>query len=46
MEPQEKVTASGLRYTDLQEGTGDEARAGRTVEVHYTGLCRKERLAH
>jgi FKBP-type peptidyl-prolyl cis-trans isomerase FkpA len=37
MEPQEKVTASGLKYTDLQEGTGDEASAGKTVEVHYTG---------
>lgn len=37
MEPQEKVTASGLKYTDLQEGTGDEAQAGKTVEVHYTG---------
>jgi FKBP-type peptidyl-prolyl cis-trans isomerase FkpA len=37
MEPQEKVTASGLRYTDLQEGEGEEALAGRTVEVHYTG---------
>ena len=35
--PQEKVTASGLKYTDLQEGTGDEARAGQTVSVHYTG---------
>jgi len=37
METQEKVTASGLKYTDLQEGTGDEARTGKTVEVHYTG---------
>jgi FKBP-type peptidyl-prolyl cis-trans isomerase len=37
MEPQEKTTASGLKYTDLQEGTGDEARAGKNVEVHYTG---------
>src|SRR5512134_3665344 len=37
MEPQEKTTTSGLKYTDLQEGTCDEARAGKTVEVHYTG---------
>ena len=33
----ENVTASGLKYTDLQVGQGDEARAGKTVEVHYTG---------
>ena len=37
METKETVTASGLKYEDLQEGTGDEARAGKTVEVHYTG---------
>ena len=37
METQENVTASGLKYTDLQEGTGDEALKGKTVEVHYTG---------
>lgn len=33
----ENTTASGLKYTDLQVGQGDEARAGKTVEVHYTG---------
>lgn len=35
----EKVitTKSGLKYVDLKEGTGDEAKAGQTVEVHYTG---------
>jgi FKBP-type peptidyl-prolyl cis-trans isomerase len=32
-----KTTASGLRYQDLAVGTGAEAVAGRTVEVHYTG---------
>jgi len=37
MDQQETVTASGLKYVDLQEGTGDEARTGKTVEVHYTG---------
>ena len=31
------TTASGLRYQDLTVGTGAEATAGRTVEVHYTG---------
>lgn len=30
-------TRSGLRYQDLQIGTGTEARAGSTVAVHYTG---------
>ena len=35
----EKVitTKSGLKYVELKEGTGDEARAGQTVEVNYTG---------
>ena len=30
-------TASGLEYEDVQEGTGDEAKAGQTVSVHYVG---------
>jgi FKBP-type peptidyl-prolyl cis-trans isomerase FkpA len=33
----ESTTASGLKFTDLQTGEGDEAKAGKTVEVHYTG---------
>jgi FKBP-type peptidyl-prolyl cis-trans isomerase FkpA len=33
----EIVTPSGLKYTDLQVGTGAEARSGNTVQVHYTG---------
>ena len=35
----EKVitTKSGLRYVEVKEGAGDVARAGDTVEVHYTG---------
>src|SRR5216683_5102069 len=35
----EKVitTKSGLKYVELKEGTGDEAKADQTVEVHYTG---------
>ncbi|MCS6976467.1 MAG: FKBP-type peptidyl-prolyl cis-trans isomerase [Gemmatales bacterium] len=36
---EEKVitTPSGLKYVDLKEGTGPEAKKGDTVEVHYTG---------
>jgi FKBP-type peptidyl-prolyl cis-trans isomerase len=33
----EVVTASGLKYVDLKTGQGEEARAGKVVEVHYTG---------
>ena len=31
------TTNSGLQYEDLAEGTGTAAKAGDTVEVHYTG---------
>jgi FKBP-type peptidyl-prolyl cis-trans isomerase FkpA len=31
------VTASGLEIEELEVGTGDEAKAGVTVTVHYTG---------
>jgi len=31
------TTSSGLQYEDLQEGTGDVASSGQSVEVHYTG---------
>lgn len=31
------TTASGLQYEDTVAGTGDEAVAGKGVEVHYTG---------
>src|SRR6476619_1108410 len=34
---QEVTTASGLKYTDVTVGTGTEATAGKTVDVHYTG---------
>jgi len=30
-------TASGLQYEDTVVGSGDTARAGREVVVHYTG---------
>ena len=33
----EVVTASGLKYSDLKPGTGDLAKKGDTVEVHYIG---------
>ncbi len=31
------TTPSGLKYTDLAAGQGAEAKAGQTVNVHYTG---------
>jgi FKBP-type peptidyl-prolyl cis-trans isomerase len=31
------VTASGLQIIDIEVGSGDEAQAGQTVTVHYTG---------
>ena len=31
------TTASGLRYIELQEGTGATPQTGQTVEVHYIG---------
>jgi glutamyl-Q tRNA(Asp) synthetase len=31
------TTASGLQYEDPQPGTGDVARSGQSVTVHYTG---------
>ena len=31
------TTASGLQFEDTVVGTGDEARPGRNVVVHYTG---------
>ena len=31
------TTASGLIIEDITEGAGDEATAGQTVSVHYTG---------
>src|SRR5262245_2299010 len=34
------TTASGLQYEDLKEGTGEAAKAGDTVSVHYTGTLK------
>ena len=33
----EVTTASGLKYTDVVEGTGPSPQLGQTVSVHYTG---------
>ena len=33
----EITTESGLTYEDVTPGTGDEAKAGQRVSVHYTG---------
>lgn len=35
--PSEVRTASGLRYTDLVEGTGPTPQPGQSVSVHYLG---------
>jgi len=36
--PADLITApSGLKYQDLKVGSGDEAKTGDTVSVHYTG---------
>jgi len=35
--PNVKVTASGLQYEVMAEGTGDKPKATDTVEVHYRG---------
>lgn len=36
-EGKEITTSSGLQYLDQVVGTGDTAKAGQTVSVHYTG---------
>ena len=33
----EKITDSGLKYEDTVEGSGEAAKSGDTVSVHYTG---------
>ncbi|HEY7785791.1 MAG TPA: FKBP-type peptidyl-prolyl cis-trans isomerase [Pyrinomonadaceae bacterium] len=33
----EVTTASGLKYVDIQEGTGPTPQRGQTLSVHYTG---------
>jgi FKBP-type peptidyl-prolyl cis-trans isomerase FkpA len=36
------TTKSGLKYEDVKVGDGAEAKAGDTVEVHYTGWLAKD----
>jgi FKBP-type peptidyl-prolyl cis-trans isomerase len=36
-EGKEVVTPSGLKYTDIKVGEGEEAKPGQAVTVHYTG---------
>lgn len=36
-EPEQVKTESGLVYVDLVEGSGQQAKAGDTAVVHYTG---------
>jgi FKBP-type peptidyl-prolyl cis-trans isomerase len=31
------TTSTGLKYEDVKQGTGEEAKTGKTVSVHYTG---------
>ena len=31
------TTTSGLQYEEIQAGTGEEAKSGNQVTVHYTG---------
>lgn len=35
--PSEITTPSGLKYTELKEGTGASPQPGQTVSVHYVG---------
>ena len=39
------TTIQGLQMTDVKEGTGAEAVAGKTVIVHYTGWLYDEKAA-
>jgi hypothetical protein len=37
MKGEETITSSGLRYWDIQAGTGQAAAKGRIVKIHYRG---------
>ena len=41
--PPGEAPPADLLIEDLEEGTGDEAVAGRTVEVHYVGVSWRTR---
>lgn len=40
---QVQTTASGLQYIMVQEGTGAQAEAGKTVSVHYSGYLQGDK---
>jgi FKBP-type peptidyl-prolyl cis-trans isomerase FkpA len=40
------TTPSGLQYEDTVEGSGEEARAGQQVSVHYTGWLHEPTAAN
>ena len=42
MEGEPTVTASGLQIIDVEAGDGDEAVAGGTVTVHYSGWLEED----
>src|SRR5687768_5417683 len=37
------TTNSGLKFIDLEPGNGEAAKAGDTVDVHYTGFLKDGR---
>ena len=37
-----KTTPSGLKYEDSKVGTGEEAKSGNNVSVHYTGWLNED----
>jgi FKBP-type peptidyl-prolyl cis-trans isomerase FkpA len=39
------TTASGLQFEDITAGSGDEAKAGDHVSVHYTGWLYEDGVA-
>jgi FKBP-type peptidyl-prolyl cis-trans isomerase FkpA len=39
------TTASGLQFEDITAGSGDEAKAGDQVSVHYTGWLYEDGVA-
>jgi FKBP-type peptidyl-prolyl cis-trans isomerase len=38
------TTESGLKYADLRQGTGEQAKLGDFVTVHYTGWLKGEKF--
>lgn len=43
-DPNTKTKPSGLKYVDLEEGKGEEAKKGDVVDVHYTGRLRNGKV--